>query len=393
MTATARARKPYTAAQAVKHARCADHVAHAYTSTGFLCVAKMPTAEETAARAVDMVTFADHLAAVRAAHRPTLGPSIDYGASHVGRNVLDGYTLRRRLAAELGLAGADPEETAPEPVILADDAPRPYGPFLAECQWSGGRHDRPDAKDGPRGAILSCPRPPTGEPAPFLVCDHASADDMPCVLGRYHSGAHVAADSVRTVRAIVDPAEHTHDRLVARETARKASAAERRAAERDRLAAAIGAPEPESALDDAAASAADAPPTFAPDPYAAERAPAPTAPDDLAAALAAVDPDTAAAILDGAAPPLCERPRGAPECGPGIGWPHGTHDVWPVSYAPTAPEPAPEPPSGAPAPERGASAPTCERCGQTFRRGGSGAEWHRVNRPDCAASRRASSAA
>lgn len=28
--------------------------------------------------------------------------------------------------------------------------------------------------------------------------------------------------------------------------------------------------------------------------------------------------------------------------------------------------------------------PTCERCGQTFRATGNGAEWHRINRPDCA---------
>lgn len=355
MTAT-KIRKPYTAAQAVKHARCADHVAHPYTSSGFLCVAKMPdssgavTVDSIATRAGEMIALADHLAAVRAAHRPTLGPSIDYGASHVGRTVLDGHTLRARLAAELGIVAPDaPADDAPDAdhIAAAAAAPRAYGPFLAECQWSGGRHDRPDAKDGPRGAILSCQRPPTADPAPFLACEHASADDMPCVLGRYHSGAHVAADSVRTVRAIVDPAEHSHDRLVAREAARKASAAERRAAEHDRLAAAIGAPEPESALDDAAAVDLAEPHPLAPEP-----APEP------------VQPPT-------------DRPSAAPAPEP----------------ADTAPIQPPEPPSGAPAPERGASAPTCERCGQTFRRGGSGAEWHRVNRPDCAASRRASSAA
>jgi hypothetical protein len=34
------------------------------------------------------------------------------------------------------------------------------------------------------------------------------------------------------------------------------------------------------------------------------------------------------------------------------------------------------------------SRPTCARCGQTFRQSGAGAEWHRVNRPDCAAGAR-----
>lgn len=54
---------------------------------------------------------------------------------------------------------------------------------------------------------------------------------------------------------------------------------------------------------------------------------------------------------------------------------------------PTRPEPIPAArpvltivqPTTAPA-----ARPTCERCGQTFRMSGNGAEWHRVNRPDCA---------
>ena len=34
--------------------------------------------------------------------------------------------------------------------------------------------------------------------------------------------------------------------------------------------------------------------------------------------------------------------------------------------------------------------PYCARCGQTFRKNGTGTEWHRVNRPDCRAEQRAS---
>lgn len=56
-----------------------------------------------------------------------------------------------------------------------------------------------------------------------------------------------------------------------------------------------------------------------------------------------------------------------------------------VAPAP-APEPivAPEPVLAAVAPVQTAERPTCERCGQTFRKSGNGAEWHRLNRPDCA---------
>lgn len=52
---------------------------------------------------------------------------------------------------------------------------------------------------------------------------------------------------------------------------------------------------------------------------------------------------------------------------------------------------APEPIQASPAPVltvvQPAQRPTCERCGQVFRMHGTGAEWHRVNRPDCAVGR------
>lgn len=44
----------------------------------------------------------------------------------------------------------------------------------------------------------------------------------------------------------------------------------------------------------------------------------------------------------------------------------------------------PEPVLSVPAPVQPSARPTCERCGQVFRVKGAGAEWHRVNRPDCA---------
>jgi hypothetical protein len=59
--------------------------------------------------------------------------------------------------------------------------------------------------------------------------------------------------------------------------------------------------------------------------------------------------------------------------------------------SPVEPEPEPvQEPAPRPAPVLVASQParpTCERCGQSFRKSGAGAEWHRVNRPDCASRR------
>ena len=70
-----------------------------------------------------------------------------------------------------------------------------------------------------------------------------------------------------------------------------------------------------------------------------------------------------------------------------------SHAVHHVSAPATEPEPVsiapePAPPVLAVLPSLTPDGrPICERCGQLFRKHGTGAEWHRVNRPDCAGAR------
>jgi hypothetical protein len=405
------------------HASCLDHVPHAYTRSGWLCVTTnredvawphaaavtlpirdvggspyegptMPAGRPQwveVDRAADMVAFADHLAAVAAAHRAVELARRDVPALTAADYAIEdavpghpGAVMRRYpLPAGAAFAGLShlpwgrPAAVEPAPV------PAPVRKLA--------RKPSPAVRASRRRELAAIMPAPVVEPA---AVDYAAADafvadghdmhDRDAVAGTLARAR--AAEPVEPEPVEPEPAPivrgrgrrqcpvHGRAGLATCDTCGDAwpvedmTAGEYSAARHDALYPAAPEPEPEPE----------------PEPVAVEPEPAPV-----------VEPEPEPAPVVEPAVWHCEpcdRDYPAPVVSHAIYHVTTAADVvatnraamlaYLAETAPAAPiltaVPAPEP---APATD---GRPTCDRCGQTFRKAGAGLAWHNANRPDCA---------
>jgi hypothetical protein len=376
-----------------RHAPCTTHVEHAYPSNGWLCIDDEP------GRADAMRAFADHLVDVAARHRvaeldrpgtivtdaarkvrpvnpspaSTFDPSglVWHSCSAAAAGVDRGRKVRSHYLNAAGQC----------PLCVDDRCAMPAARCtVARCEG---------VKDAPVHDL-------TGQNLHHSITPHTFAP--PAILGE---ATPLSVDDARWVpvdlytaadHRPIDPAPVAEPVKV-----RKASPAIRasRRRELDEIAASLAHVSAEEAVRLADLFARKPPGLMA---GIAER---------MGPVLAAqLEPVDDAPVVERWS--ACAATIGSSQCTAGTTGDPGPHAVYvhhePVAEPETIDEPVVKPETVRPrsiafqpAPAvlapvltvvQPSSRPTCARCGQTFRQSGAGAEWHRVNRPDCAASAR-----
>lgn len=403
-----------------RHAPCITHVAHDYTASGWLCIttnvenaawpasnyvetpASIPDTPEHPAvvriprdmrpidRQADMVAFADHLVHVAAAHAVTerSRPAAEPYPDGIGRYAASGY---RAAADRDAIARLSADLTARRTGIPAPDT---YAAAVAAVQPAPKVRKARTVK--PTAVVA---------PEPVSFPDHAL---RPITAPGEHERSHGHIGWTRTLESGLAEV-YTNGPAVIRAPVGNVMAGNYRLGRDwwpsgatyepmwrpltfDTVADAMAA-EPAPVLDaltlcnacDVRAMEPDSPAGLCAECERDARAQTEPEPDPEPIAepepTAYTDPELVREVRRGPADVAVDMLAGP-------GWVLARSEAIAAGLIPA---PEPEPASIAPEPAAPVltvvqpdGRPTCERCGQVFRKHGTGAEWHRVNRPDCA---------
>lgn len=401
-----------------KHAPCIDHVPHTYTSNGWLCVNDEP------GRAEAMVEFADHLAEVAARHRlaeadrPSAVETVKARklAAEIAKSIPNGWGRISDCLADHHCDWTGDHDKIRVQYIVANPVGRDFHSACIACAWTapsrpGERfNDGPDYRTAEYAPLIGPYLAELGAGVrPILPADAFTPRTDP---GRIEPGARVKVAAivkeapVQTVKPQTVKARKTSTRHIHRTAEGEAvyigdTCAECGHSPIGQDAAYVSAV-PESRIITPGRSSVPVAELVAQmGPDIAERAaafvlehPAPFAlPDPIAPAhKCAIGPDGERCL---------KHPRSIAE--PSRPEPIPARDINAQNRADMAlalridaknRALAATVPTLAILPDVRATddRPRCARCGQTFRKSGTGAAWHLVNRPDCAAEYRRASA-